>query len=582
MCTTRYEWGPHLDFLDPTSLIKEDPERVSFISPLEELTRLALVHSARRLTGDQSTVPHLQKYRQWIWGQLKSTDVSQLDEIPDNVILDKIQSLVDELVDTPASDVAIAIQKITSNITGICNGQVDAMEAIFTGDILSNVFSYRDYLDRAPFLHHLAHSKPSLKVLEIGAGTGAPTVGAWTDLSFPDGRIFYSEYTITDLSTSLLLANKERTKGLANVHHSVLSLSQDPTEQGFEREQYDIIIATNAVHATKSLGDTLKHVRKLLRPNGRLFLQELSPSSKWPNYIFGVLPWWWCGAGDSRAQEPYVNAQRWRAELQAAGFDEPSIVEGSGKALQENNVIIAKPQETKETTATKVTLLTSSSDKTVEALSQILTKRGFVVENANPDDAPPSGQYVISLLEKDEPFFEDITSTQFENFKQILEGLGEAGLFWVTRPSQTTCVSPAYAQVVGAARTIRSEMAVEFATCEVDDFGNSLEQIADVFARFCARDNERTEWLTPDYEYAIRDGVIQIGRYDPFSLTDALLTSEASEPIVLDTKKPGLLTALTWARRPAKSLVGDDVEVDVYAGGLNFRVRNKRVRVIDR
>lgn len=572
LCTTRYEWGPHLDFLDPTSLIKETPERASYVPVLEELTRLALVYSERRLSGIETTITHLQKYRQWINAQSKLIDAFDLEKVSDEAILAKINDLTQQVADTPVSDVALAIQKIATDITGIHNGQLDAMEAIFTGDILSNVFSYRDYLDRTAFLRHLAHSKPSLKVLEIGAGTGAPTIGAWEDLSFPDGRIFYSEYTITDLSSSLLLANKERTKGLANVHHSVLNLGQDPTEQGFEEAQYDIIIATNAVHATKSLGETLRLIRKLLRSNGRLFLQELSPSSKWPNYIFGVLSWWWCGAGDGRSEEPYVNSQRWKAELEATGFEVPAIVEGSGNSLQETSVIIAKPRETKPTTETHVVLLASPDDESVGALSTVLTQRGFVVSINSPESTPAPGQHVISLLEKDESFFENITPTQFDSFKQILEGLGEAGLFWVTQPSQTTCVNPAFAQVIGAARTIRSEMAVEFATCEVDDFENSLEQIADVFTRFCARDDERTEWLTPDYEYSIKDGVVQIGRYYPFSLTEALLTSEDNEPIVLDTKKPGLLTALTWARRPARALEGDDVEVDVYAGGLNFRV----------
>ncbi|KAF4981694.1 hypothetical protein FZEAL_2581 [Fusarium zealandicum] len=569
--TTRYEWGPHLDFMDPTTLIKPDPDRALYTPALEELTRLCLVLSGRQLAGVETTVPHMRKYGDWIQGQLDSSDVSFYVDVSDEDLRERITDISQELSATPAADVAAAMNKICSDITGIFDGQIDG---ILAGDTISKVFSFRDYLERSPFLRQLAHTKPSLKVLEIGAGTGAPSVGAWTDLSFPDGRIFYSEYTITDLSSSLLLNNKERTKGLTNVHHAVLNPNQDPVEQGFAEGQYDLVIATNAIHTTKSVAESLKNIRNLLRPNGRLLLQELSPSSKWPNYIFGILSWWWSGAADGRVEEPYMTTQQWEAELHAAGFGETVIVPGSGTPVQENSIIIAKPLETEVASERAVTLLAFPGDGSAEALSEILTARGLSVQQCGPDELPPAGQDVIVFLDKDEPFFEDINANQFENFKQLVQGVGDASLFWVTRPSQMKCLSPAYAQVVGAARTIRSEMAVNFATCEVDAVDAvdaSLEQIADVFTKFQARENERCEWLHPDYEYAIHDGVVHIGRYYPFSLSQELLTADPSEPIVLDTKKPGLLNALTWSRRVAKPLGGDDVEVNVHAGGLNFR-----------
>lgn len=75
---------------------------------------------------------------------------------------------------------------------------------------------------------------------------------------------------------------------------------ENPTEQGFQAdlESYDLIIATNVLHATLRIQDMLRNVRKLAHPRGRLFLQELSPVSKWPNMMMGVLPGWWFGAED--------------------------------------------------------------------------------------------------------------------------------------------------------------------------------------------------------------------------------------------------------------------------------------------
>lgn len=563
--TTRYEWGRYLDFMDAASLF--EPQGREYVEDLAEMTRLCLVYSERQLAETTTALAHMAKYRSWIQVQLSSD--SDLEDT-DSAILEQIAAIASSLSSTPAAEAASAMHKIASNIVPIFTGSLDAMEFMLADDTLPKVFSFRDALDRTPFLRHLAHSKPSLKVLELGAGTGAPNVDAWTDLSFPDGRIYYAEYTVTDLSSSLLLAGKERAKGVPNVHHAVLNLAQDPVSQGFEAGRYDLIIAPNSVHATKALGETLRNVKKLLRPDGRLVLQELCPSSKWPNYVFGVLPWWWCGAGDGRAEEPYVDEQRWRAELLAAGFDEPSIARGGGETLDENSVIIAKPIS--EPLAQKIVTILSTPDSTVDSLTSLLETRGFTVNHCTPDSLPPANQDVIALLEKDSPFFTSVTEPQFELFKNLLQNLDTAGLFWVTRPSQLHCIDPAYAQVVGAARTIRSEMAVEFATCEVDDLAGSLSQVADVFERFVARDQQRSEFLHPDYEYAVEEGEVLVGRYYPFSLSGALLTANEGEPIVLDTKKPGLLTALTWARRVGRGLVGDEVEVDVHAGGLNFRV----------
>jgi hypothetical protein len=39
-----------------------------------------------------------------------------------------------------------------------------------------------------------------------------------------------------------------------------------------------LVLSNQVLHATPSLHETLKNVRKLLHPRGRLLLQELSPS----------------------------------------------------------------------------------------------------------------------------------------------------------------------------------------------------------------------------------------------------------------------------------------------------------------
>lgn len=112
---------------------------------------------------------------------------------------------------------------------------------------------------------------------------------------------------------------------------------------------------------------------------------------------------------------------------------------------------------------------------------------------------------------------------------------------------------------------------MDFATCEVDHIGSSIDKVVDAFVKFQAR--VKDESLQPDYEYAIIKNIINVGRMYPFSLQDEFLLGTGSEDrINLDMTKPGRLNTLQWASYEEKPLYGDDVEVKIYAAGLNFKV----------
>lgn len=92
---------------------------------------------------------------------------------------------------------------------------------------------------------------------------------------------------------------------------AALDISKDLAEQGFAGCKYDLNLATNVIHATKSLNESLKNVRQLLGPNGRFLLHKLTPISKGVNYVWGTLAGWWHGEQDGRPDEPYISIQRW-------------------------------------------------------------------------------------------------------------------------------------------------------------------------------------------------------------------------------------------------------------------------------
>ena len=53
-----------------------------------------------------------------------------------------------------------------------------------------------------------------------------------------------------------------------------MDIEKDPIDQGFDSHGYDLLIASNVLHATRYLEETLGHCRDLLAPSGQLIALE--------------------------------------------------------------------------------------------------------------------------------------------------------------------------------------------------------------------------------------------------------------------------------------------------------------------
>lgn len=355
------------------------------------------------------------------------------------------------------------------------------------------------------------------------------------------------------------------------MEYATLDISKDLEEQEFEGRQYDLIIASSAVHVTRSIQDSLKNIRKLLHPDGRLLLQELCPSSKWINTIFGVLPSWWYGSADGRVNEPYFDVEGWKSQLLAAGFDSiEGVVLDSDEPHQFTATIVARSSQSTQVPPKRVTILRVGEEDVVNHVINQFEKEGYEITKCKIDETPPPGQDVISTLDMAGPYFEGMDSARFDSFRKFLNNLRDAGILWITPLCQIGCDDPRYAQVIGLARTIRSEMLIDFATCEVDNFGSAASEIVRVLTKFQRRGED--DALKPDFEYAIRNGKIQVGRLYPFALRDELLMSEPDGKAILDVDTPGRLKTLHWIQQPREAILSNEVELEVHSAGLNFRV----------
>lgn len=569
--TARVEWGPHIDFLDTNTLIKPLIDRSDYMPVLTELSHLCMIHTKRAIADLGTSISHLEKYRSWIDHHLLSVDLRGFQNLDNAAIQQQVERLVQQLLATNGAHLAVAIEKVFNNVHNIFTGQMDALDILLADNVLSNLYGAMDQCDISQFVKTLSHSKPNLRILEIGAGTGGSTANI-LNLLTPGNRTLYSNYTFTDISPGFFFAAKERFSDYPNIEYASLDISKDPFDQGLDGRKYDLILATNIIHATASLNESLCNVRKLLDPNGWFLLHELTPTSKWINYIFGTLAGWWYGGNDHRVNEPYVGVERWTRELEAAGFCAPNAsIFDTAHPHQLNAMIVARPAI--DTLPLKhVTLLTRSETGDVRPIIQALERRDYTIHHSMLEDGfLPVGQDVIALLDDDVPFFEDMENQSFDSFKKLVQSLKDSGILWVTGLSQIQCRDPRFAQVNGIARAIRNEMLIDFATCEVDDVGSSLEKLIDVFERFQIRQED--EILKPEFEYAILNNIVYVGRYHSFSVQDELqITLNSAGSIALRTSKPGRLAALHWAHEEIRTLKGDDVEIDTHATGLNFKV----------
>ncbi|KAI3399737.1 hypothetical protein diail_5804 [Diaporthe ilicicola] len=640
--TARLSWGPHIDFLDAGKLIRPSIPRHLYTPALDALTQLSQVYAQRRMAeSSRGGLSHMEKYRSWVDAQIHAASVANngkddgpsvalVQKLSDADIVQKMADIVGQLSDTPVAACATAVQKVALNMSGLYTGETEALEILLADDTLTKVYIATDACDRSDFMRHLAHSKPNLRILEIGAGTGASTMSMLKHLVLPGGaggsdgsgqqqqqqqlHPLYSRYTFTDISSAFFVAAREHFKGYPNIEYRTLDISKDPAEQNFgPDDRYDLVVATNVLHATRRLGETLRNVHSLLAPNGRLLLHEIySPRSKWPNFVFGTLPGWWLSE-DGRPDEPCVDPARWEAELNRAGFAGlDALVLDADEPYQLNAIMVARPQrqlgynegrsgeqrgEEKSEEKT-VTLVCDDDDdddnknnkradiSVTDFLARQLQLRGYNVNRRRLSDKLPTGPLddIISLVDLGPrgPFFQDISEARLTALQRLLEKLASSSsskaMLWVTRPCQVRCRDPGYAQVIGAARTIRTEMLLGLATCEVDDVtsgSSSLGRVVDVFAHFCGGlVDDRS--LDPDYEFAIVDGTVMVGRAYPFSLRDDVSLPEQqvgaeNAGLALGMARPGRLATMGWSPRVARELRGDEIEVEVYAIGLNFK-----------
>ncbi|KAF6583001.1 non-ribosomal peptide synthetase [Paenibacillus sp. EKM211P] len=158
-----------------------------------------------------------------------------------------------------------------------------------------------------------------IRILEIGAGTGA------TSALVLDGLNDYSEkieYVYTDVSASFTAHGSAVYGGkYKNIRFQVLDIEQSPCSQEFLPDSFDLILATNVLHATRSLEQTCQHIKEVLKTNGLLVINEITYFQNFSTLTFGLTDGWWNFEDQYRVKNsPLLSADAWKEVLLLNGF----------------------------------------------------------------------------------------------------------------------------------------------------------------------------------------------------------------------------------------------------------------------
>ncbi|KAK2811573.1 hypothetical protein FQN49_008445, partial [Arthroderma sp. PD_2] len=579
---SQIRWAPDIDLLSPSTLLSATPRPERYCEMIRDARQLSLIYileTADKLANITPGAPSLVKWKSWI-----TAEASRLRQKPDMVSPES-----QDLVGMSSEARQTLINTISSRYGSEEDGYSIPFECMhhiyenceeFSGDnglseeTLNSLKRcwpvLQSQCDWSQFLTLLGHSNPAMRVLEIGAGTGSATRAALQHLKSPESAQLYSRYTFTDASESAIAAAEEMFLG--DVETKMLDITKDPVEQGFELHSFDLIIASNVLHATPRLAESLQNVRHLLASNGRFLLHEMQPGSSFTSYIMGVLPDWWMGKEDGRLEQPCVSPEKWELELRAAGFVRNEAISYDLDLPNRTSFTLLSSVAHTPNNHKDVTLLAGGSPRPwAKEVACTLREQGYNVNWGTLTQAPPADQWIISLLDLDGPYLHNISEQGYTALHAFLTHINKSKMIWVTNMGQLACADPRFSLIFGLARTLRHELALDISTFETDIFDSTaVNAFLGVLKKLeWSREHSNAD---PEYEFSFYNGTVHTARCHWTSPRLQMPIQPTDEtPWKLAIGSLGSVDTLHWAPFEQVKLKGNDVEVEMVYLGLNFR-----------
>lgn len=210
------------------------------------------------------------------------------------------------------------------HLTQVIEGSVPATDILFPDssmELVKDIYANNpgsDYYNElvvkstVAYIMEVRSREPGrqIKILEVGAGTGGTT----RDVADKIGEKFENvDYIYTDLSNAFVQYGK-RVYGKKHsfMKFELFNVERDPLLQGFQLAEYDIIIGSNVLHATKNIGNTVRNLRTVLKPSGWIIVNEITKIQTFLNLTFGLTDGWWLFDDNVRLEGgPLLSVENW-------------------------------------------------------------------------------------------------------------------------------------------------------------------------------------------------------------------------------------------------------------------------------
>ncbi|KAH7303554.1 reducing type I polyketide synthase [Stachybotrys elegans] len=571
-----------------------------------DLTLLSLmcINDALKTISDaevQEMDSHHQKYVAWIKrkmsefysGNLPGASPAWKELMDDPELGKRLYGSV-----SAASSQGKLFAEVGKSIAAVLRKEISYHELLFSGDLTSNF--YRDmfktaHLDPAliSYLGALAHKHPNMNILEIGSGTGGLTEYVLDVLSSNEqgGKLSaprFRQFCFTDISPAFLDKGRNRFSEYGDrMDYKLFNVQEDPVKQGLD-DSYDLILAFGVLHITTDLAQTLKNVRKILRPGGKLIICDPTrPELLRSGFVFGLLPGWWLSTEEYRPWGPLATEDQWGQLLAANGFSGLDLVmhDYPNEDCHELSVFVTTAMQS--SSIPKISLVTDTTSSEQMAIADAVRKSMLDLGSPQVDvvsllssssQADVKERLYISLLEYATPMLYDLDEETFENLRTFL--LSTKAVLWVTGGAHSNLSSPRLAAAEGFFRALRNEdVSVSYVVLALEPSPKTLQRHVENI-RKVVKEMLHASDQEPTVEFREVDGLLQVNRLIeapsiqdtlcdhrlPFhSVTEQLGSHQALQ---LEIEKPGQFDTFRFVQVEAAPLAPSEVEVQVKAVGL--------------
>ncbi|KAL8860211.1 MAG: hypothetical protein Q9178_003475 [Gyalolechia marmorata] len=627
----KLSWKPDVDLLTSSQVLAyceelrpQRPSDAEFYTILGFLMIKFLSEALEALSAGHTlnAGSHLHHYQSWAVRQIERFQRGQMpflsNDHPVWKRLNEDARYADNLIaESKATVQGRFFLKIAEQLLSILEGKTDTLAFMFEDDSIPEF--YREvnqkvicYEPLERYLDLVSHKNPGLKVLEIGAGTGATTDFILAALGAANGdgegnTLRSMQYDYTDISPAFFDAATTRFQQYGSqMRFKVLDIAEDPVAQGFGMGFYDLIIAASVLHATKNLEATMRNARALLKPGGKLVVFEVTEDVIRARFAFGLLPGWWLSEEDYRQTGPCVSINEWDNLMRTTGFSgiDLNIPDYVDERCHEYTIMIStavgdankpiSPAMIGEVPITNACIVVVDGSSFQQEVANKLKDRlranaSWSCQTVNLHQIMDLGNLnetsCIFLVELETPLLADLGEEDLAALQYVLREC--QGVLWITNGGGTLYSNPQLHLVDGFSRVARTEfgdpkfvtLAFErFSLANAGSIDDHLEKAIQIFSQQFLQSSDAIE-----AEYHQKHGRLEIARMtEAQKLNDIIhgkiqpyqretLEFGRGPPLALHVESPGLLESLRFIECPHPPVLRPgQLQIEIRATGVNF------------